>query len=170
MMISSKVTINDAEIKIGHEECSDPSWCRNKEVFIESGSAANNTLSTIVFNDYLTIYVFWDSRPVGVSQEILYAPETGVLFIGCGSISARVCTKTSKVLGTNNVCLFWGLENFKNYVLETGELECFLYSQAGDKISSAEVDPPYEMEITEDGIKFDSIVLGTTWLRYASNG
>lgn len=170
MMISSKVTINDAEIKIGHEQCSDPSWCRNKEIFIESCCADKNTLSTIVFNDYLTIYVFWDSHPAGVSQEILYVPETGVLFIGCGSVSARVCTKTSKVLGSNEVCLFWGFQNHKNYVLETGELECFLYTQAGEKISNTAVDPPYEMEIMEAGIKFESIVLGTTWLKYASNG
>lgn len=170
MLISNKVTIDDAEIKVGHEECSNPSWCRDKEIFVESCSDDNNTLSTIVFNDYLTVYVFWDSHPVGVSQEILFVSETGVLFIGCGSISARICTKTSRVLDTNDICLFWGLENLENYVLETGELECFLYSKSGDQISSAEVDPPYEMKMTEKGIEFESIVHGTTWLKYAGNG
>ncbi|WP_444904947.1 hypothetical protein ACJJIU_09455 [Microbulbifer sp. CnH-101-E] len=169
-MISSKVTIDDAEIKIEHEECSDPSEWRDKGLFIESNSADNNTLSKLTFNDFLTIYVFWDSYPVGVSQEILYAPETGVLFIGCGSVSARVSTEESKIIGTENVCLFWGLSRHKGYVLETGELECFLYSLSGEKVSSTDVDPPYEMETTADGIKFESIVVGTTWLRYSSNG
>lgn len=169
-MISSKVTINDAEIKIEHEECSDPSWCRDKDIFIESNSSDNNTLSTITFNDYLTIYIFWESCSSGVSQELLYVPESGVLFLGCGSISARVSTRDSKLLDIENVCLFWGLSRHKDYVLETGELECFLYSLSGEKISSTEVDPPYEMETTEEGIRFDSIVLGSTWLRYKSNG
>lgn len=169
-MISSKVTINDAEIKIEHEGCSDPSWHRNKNIFIESCNPNNNTLSTITFHDYLTIYIFWESCSSGVSQELLYVPETGVLFLGCGSISARVSTRESKLIDTENVCLFWGLSRHKEYVLETGELECFLYSLSGEKISSAAVDPPYEIEVTDSGIKFESMVLGSTWLRYESNG
>lgn len=169
-MISSKVTINDAEIKIEHEQCSDPSWCRDKGIFIESCSSDNNTLSTITFNDYLTIYIFWESCSSDVSQEILYVPETGILFLGCGSISARVSTREIKLIDIDNVCLFWSLSRHKEYVLETGELECFLYSLSGEKVSSTAVDPPYEMEVTDNGIKFESIVLGSTWLRYESNG
>jgi len=169
-MISSKITVNDAEIKIEHEECSDPSWCRDKDIFIESCSSDNNTLSTITFNDYLTIYVFWESCPSGVSKELLYVPETGVLFLGCGSISARVSTLESKLIDIDNVFLFWGLSRHKEYVLETGELECFLYSLSGKKVSSTAVDPPYEIEVTDTGIKFESIVLGSTWLGYESNG
>ncbi len=168
-MISSKVKVNNAEIKIEHEECTDPSWRRDKDIFIESNSS-NNTLSTITFNDYLTIYIFWNSCSTGVCQELLYVPETGVLFLGCGSISARVSTRESKLLDIGNVCLFWGVSRHKDYVLETGELECFLYSLWGEKISSTEVDPPYEMETTKDGIRFDSIVHGSTWLRYKING
>lgn len=168
-MIPSKITINDAEIKIEHEECSDPSWCRDRDIFIESSGSENNTLSIITFNDYLTIYIFWESCSSGASQEVLFVPETGVLFLGCGSISARVSTRDSKLIGFESVCLFWGLSRHKEYVLEIGELECFLYSLSGEKISATAVDPPYEMEVTEKGIKFESIVLGSTWLRYEGN-
>jgi len=169
-MISSKVTIESAEIKVEHEECSDPSWCRDKEIFIESNSSENNTVSTITLNDYLTIYVYWESFSASETFEVLYVPETGILFLGCGTISARVCTKESKLMDLDYICLFWGLEMHKTFVLETGELECFLYSLEGRKISNTEVDPPYEMETTENGIKFESIVLGTTWLKYDGNG
>ena len=60
-MISSKITIEDAEIKIEHERCSDPSWCRDKEIYIESNSNDNNTITTITFNDYLKVFVYWAS-------------------------------------------------------------------------------------------------------------
>lgn len=97
-------------------------------------------------------------------------PETGILFLGCGSLSARVSTRESKLLDIDNVCLFWGLSRHKEFVLETGELECFLYSLTGEKVSSTAVDPPYEMDVTDNGIKFESIVLGSTWLKYERNG
>jgi len=168
-MISSKVTINDAEITIKHQECSNSLLCRDQGIFIESCSSSNNTLSTITFNDSLTILLFWDSCSSGVSQELLYVPETGVLFIGCGSVSVRVSTKESRLIDVKNICLFWGLSRHKEFVLETGELECFLYSLSGETISSTSVDPPYQMDVTENGIKFESIVLGNTWLRYESN-
>jgi hypothetical protein len=169
-MISSKVTIQSAEIKIEHEKCSDPSWCRDKEIFIESNSSDNNILTTLTFNDQLKIYVFWESFSSAEFFDVLYIPETGVLFFGCGSVSARVCTKGSKLIDLEYVCLFWGLSRQQNYIIETGELDCFLYTLDGKKVSSTAVDPPYEMEVTDQGIKFTSIVVGTTWLRYDGNG
>lgn len=165
-MIPSKIRLGDTEIGIEHQECSDASWCKDKDIFIESSSSDNNTLSTITVNGNLTIRVFWESSQTGVSQEILFVPETGILFLGCGSISARISTKENKLVGFEDVFLFWGLDRHKYYVLETGELECFLYSLSGDKISTADVDPPYEMEVKKEGIRFDSIVHGTTWLKY----
>ncbi|MEI8641340.1 hypothetical protein P4S68_10730 [Pseudoalteromonas sp. Hal099] len=155
-----------AEINIKHEKCSDPSWCRDKQIFVESKSSNNNTLTTLNFNDHQKIYVFWESFSSAEFFEVLYVPETGVLFFGCGSMSARVCTKNAKLIDTEHVCLFWGLNRHQNYILETGELDCFLYTLDGKKISSTIVDPPYEMEVTDQGIKFTSIVVGTTWLRY----
>lgn len=165
-MISSKIIAEEAEIKIEHEDCSDPNWCRKKEIFIESMRTENNTLSTISFNDDVFVYVFWESFLVAKSFEVLYVADTGVLFFGCGNVTGRVCTRTSKLLGLDYVTLFWGLERHKNYVLEMGELECSLYFLDGEKVSKAEVDPPYEVEVQEEGIKFESIVMGTTWLRY----
>jgi hypothetical protein len=168
-MISSKIIINEAEIHIQHEQCVDPSWCQDKGILIKATGSDNNILSTIIFNDFLTVYVLWESCLSGISQEILYVPETGILFLGCGCVSARISTKESRLIGVEDVSLFWGLSRHKDYVLETGELECFLYSLSGKKISRADVDPPYEMEVTDKGIRFKSIVLGDTWLRYEGN-
>ncbi|UZE97192.1 hypothetical protein [Alkalimarinus alittae] len=165
-MISNKVSNQSAEIKIEHEKCSDPNLCRDKEIFIESNSSDNNTLTTLTFNDRLKIFVFWESFSSAEFFDVLYVPETEVLFLGCGSISARVSTIASKLIGLEHVCLFWALTRQNNYVLETGELDCFLYTLDGKKVSSTAVDPPYEMEVTDQGIKFTSIVVGTTWLRY----
>lgn len=168
-MISNKFTINEAEIKIKHEQCSDPQRCRDDDIFVESCSSKNNTLSTITFRDDLTICVFWESYSSCSSQELLYVPETGVLFLGCGSLSARVAVQQRRLLDVKNICLFWGFSRHKDFVLETGELECFLYSLSGAEISTTAVDPPYEIDVTENGIKFESIVLGTTWLRFEVN-
>ena len=169
-MIKDIVKIQEAEIAIDHDECLDPSWCRDKELFIESNSNENNTLTTVTFNGVLSIYIYWESHLSAASFEVLYTPETGVLFIGCGNLSARVSIKESKLLDIDYVFLFWSLERHKNYILETGELECFLYNLNGEKISSTAVDPPYEIEILDEGIKFKSIVSGTTWLTYNNNG
>lgn len=169
-MISSKITIEDAEIKIEHERCSDPSWCRDKEIYIESNSNDNNTLTTITFNDYLKVFVYWESFSSAESFEVLYIPETGILFLGASAISAQISTRESKLIGIEFPCLFWSLERHKSFVLESGELECFLYDKHGKKVSSTAVDPPYEMEVTDKGIKYESIVMGTTWLRYDGKG
>lgn len=166
-MVSSKILIGDAEIEVMHEPCVDPGSCGHKNIFIESSSAENNTLSTITFNDYLTIHLFWEHCSSGVSQEILYVPETGVLFIGCGSISARVSTREQKLIDVNSVALFWSFDRHGNYVLETGEIECFLYSLSGNKIAKADVDSPYETYFTEKGIRFESDFYGSTWLYYS---
>lgn len=168
-IISSKVTIDEAEIKIKHESCSDPSWCRNKEIYIEANGKDNDTLSTITVNDYLTVYVYWESFSYPKSFEVLYVPSTGVLFLGASTISAQINTKKSKLIGIEFPCLFWALERHENFVIEYGELECFLYDLEGKKISSADVDPPYEIEFTEQGIQFESTLVGKTWLRYDRN-
>lgn len=168
-MIKSKVTIDDAEIVLKHELCTDPNWCRDENLYIESNSRDNNTLTTIIFNDYLHIYIFWETHSSAESVEILYVSETGVIFIGCDRVSARINTKNSSLIDIDDVELFWGLDRHNDYVLETGELQCFLYSLDGKKISSAEVDPPYEMEFHDSGIKFESIVMGTTWLKFKDN-
>ena len=97
-MIETKVIIEDAELFIKHEECHDPSWCRDKSLFIESKSNENNTITTLIFNNYLSVYIYWESHSSAASFEALFVPETGVIFIGCGSMSARVSTKLQKLI------------------------------------------------------------------------
>lgn len=169
-MIESKVVVEDAEILIRHEQCADPSWCSQNDLYIKSNSSDNNTLTTVVFNDYLSVYLYWENHSSANSVEVLYVPETGVLFMGCDRLSIRVDTRSQKLIDVDFVALFWGLERHKEFILETGELQCFLYSKSGKKLASAEVDPPYEMELYDQGIMFKSIVAGETWLKYAVRG
>jgi len=165
MEISTKTIIDTSEINVVHSECSDPGLYKSKPLFVES-NGNNNTLSVVSFNDSVEIYVYWESFEAAKQFDIAFVPETGILFIGCGTLSVRLCTKSYKLLDISYPELFWSLKRHKEYILELGELECFLYSLDGKQISSAAVDPPYEMEVFDHGIKFESIVVGTTWLEY----
>ena len=165
-MVSNRLIIEDVEILIEHQSLNKKRSYRDKDIYLESTSCQNNTLSTITFNNQLEVNLFWEFHSCAKLVEILYVPETKVLFLGCGQLSAQIDVSNSCLINTNNIDLFWGLERHKQFVLETGELQCFLYDLSGNLISSTSVDPPYEMEVNQDGIKFTSIVLGTTWLKY----
>lgn len=165
-MKSNTVSIGDTQLKLEHQRCSDPHWCLDKGIFIEANGDNNDTLSTITLNGYFHVYVYWAALSCTESFEVLYVPSTEVLFLGAGGVSAQISIKESKVIGVEFPCLFWGLERHGDFVIESGELECFLYGLDGKRISSAPVDPPYEMIFTEQGVKCQSAVMGTTWLRF----
>ena len=165
-MVNNRLIIEDAEIQIEHKSCTDAQCYQDKGIYIESISCHNNTLSKITFNQHLVVYLYWEFHSCAKLVEILYVPETEVLFLGCDKLSAQVDVSNNRLINANDVDLFWGLERHKQFILETGELQCFLYDLNGKLISSTSVDPPYEMEMNQDGIKFTSIVLGTTWLKY----
>ena len=169
-MISSKVTAQGVSVKTEHLGCLDSRPYSTTDLYIESTSPNNNTLTTITFEAHTKIYVFWESFTSAECFEVLYIPETKLLFIGCGCLSARINLNSSEIVGVANVCLFWEFSIHNNFVLECGELDCFLYDLYGNLVSKTVVDPPYDMEICEDGIKFKSIVVGTTWLRFSENG
>ena len=165
-MVSNKLIIDDVEILIEHKSLTEAGCFRDKDIYLESTSCQNNTLSTIRFNNQLEVHLFWEFHSCAKLIEILYVPETKVLFLGCDKLSAQVDVNNNRLINSNNVDLFWGLERHKQFILETGELQCFLYDLSGNQIASTSVDPPYEIEVNQDGIKFTSIVLGTTWLKY----
>lgn len=162
----NRFIIDDLILQVSHEECSDPSWHRDSDIFIESHSSDKNTLSTIQINSDSQIYIFWESHSFAKALDILYVPETSVLFIGCGALSARISIKDKKLIDIEHVHLFWELTRYKAFVLATGELDCYLYDLFGNRVARAAVDPPYETVFLEDAIKFKSIVHGTTWLKF----
>jgi len=165
-MANNRLIIDDVEILIEHQSLTDTQPYRDKDIYLESTSSQNNTLSTITINYNLVVHLFGEFHSCTKLVEILYVPETEVLFLGCDKLSAQVDVSNNRLINANNIDLFWGLERHKQFILETGELQCFLYDLSGKLISSTSVDPPYEMEVNQDGIKFTSIVLGTTWLKY----
>lgn len=118
------------------------------------------------------IFLAWSSpswrRDMGmpVSFEVLLIEETFTLFLGAASVVAVVGLSDLRPISQHRTGEFWGFERKDGYVLEFGELDCFLYDLHGETLAHASVDPPYETYETYEGIRFESLVFGTQWLRY----
>ena len=105
-----------------------------------------------------------------VSFELLLVEQTGTLFLGAVSAVAVVDITTMRPVSQHRTEGFWGFERKDAHVLELGEFNCFLYDLRGAVLGHAPVDPPYDTYETNDGIRFESIVFGTRWLRYPAGG
>lgn len=118
------------------------------------------------------IFVAWSCTPwprnfgVPVSFEVLLIEETGTLFLGAASAVAAVGLSEMRPISQHHTREFWGFERKEGYVLELGELACFLYDLHGNVLGHAAVDPPYRTYETKEGIRFESGVAGARWLRY----
>lgn len=116
------------------------------------------------------ILFHWDYFEVN-SFGLIYIPETNVLFIGGGTLTVSLDLDNFRILNENyNDCMFWYFERYNDYVIEYGELDCFLYSLRGVLLDKCSVDPPYEVEKKQSGIKFLSPVYKEQWLRYKNYG
>jgi len=81
--------------------------------------------------------------------------------------SCRINLSDGFIDNTFEHFLFWDFVLLDNgLILEQGEVDCLLRDQDGVIIDYAPVDPPYEVYYEEEGIKFESIVYGTTRLKY----
>ena len=107
---------------------------------------------------------------VPVSFELLLVEQTGTLFLGAVSAVAVVDINTMRPVSQHRTEGFWGFERKDVHVLELGEFNCFLYDLHGAVLGHAPVDPPYDTYETSEGIRFESIVSGTQWLRYSVGG
>ena len=74
-------------------------------------------------------------------------PNTKSVFVDATSSSA-ICSRS------------------RGYVLEQGELACYLRAETGEVLAEAPVDPPYDLFETDEGIRFESICVGEQWLRF----
>ncbi len=111
------------------------------------------------------VWLLWEDRGFD-AFGLAYVRATDTLFVGAGRISATIHIESRRIVERNEPDVFWGHERVGTYVLELGELECILYDPAGCVIGHAPVDPPYEYEVEDDGIRFRSIVLGERYIRF----
>jgi hypothetical protein len=97
---------------------------------------------------------------------IHFDDDTQTLFVGAATVAAAVRIPKRHVISQHKVTLFWHFEPEGDYVVQLGELDVFLHRRTGEIVARAPVDPPYDMTRTPEGIRFDSPVYGTQWLRF----
>ena len=90
----------------------------------------------------------------------------GTLFLAAGTLCAAVALEAHEVRHESEELLVWRLERRGPYVLLLGEVGCSLFTPEGLHIDSVPVDPPYEVQDSDEGIVFESLVEGTHVLRY----
>ena len=111
------------------------------------------------------IVAHWEST-CAMPFQVFLVPETATLFLGAGRVSAVIHLPSEAVLDQKDVFLFWGFERRRGYILELGEVECFLYDAAGTLRSRMDVEPPYDVEEHECGLAFVSSEMGTRILLF----
>jgi len=151
-------------IGVSHQPCSSfgpQGDCR----LIVASNCDPDTLTKITIGSE-TVYCHWENGSSVLAPHVLYVPETETLFFGGGTLALSLRLPDLKVVDENVLVLFWAYERMGDYILQLGELECNLYALDGRRIDTAQVDPPYDFEEEEKGIRFRSDVAGITWLRY----
>ncbi|MCH1925326.1 hypothetical protein L9G74_01740 [Shewanella sp. C32] len=162
MDIKQLIVRNGADIDVSHQQ---GVKLTDEPILTLSAAGYNNIISTIYVNGTPLARLHWANH---YSFELLYVPATQVLFVGAGSLSARIHLPTARVIGQCHPFLFWGFSQVheQQYVLEQGEVECMLYRPDGEIITRAPCDPPYELDVTERGVKLTSDLFGETWLEF----
>lgn len=137
-------------------------------VIYDDDISKTNTIFKIVIEDYLIIYYYFEAYSSGLQDFTLLAiPETHTVLIGGKKKSFSVNMINKKAENEFEHCLFWDFSVLNNgYVFESGELDCLLRDMSGKIIDKVPVDPPWESNFKDDGIRFSSIVSGETFLRF----
>ena len=161
-----------AQVRLSHEPCTSIGTPAPNVVVLREDTGSPDTLTRIAvsFSDQsalpVTVYVHWQPIITVNNLGILFDDSSSTLFVGAGTLAAAVNLRTRRVIDPHTVFLFWGFRRVGQYVLELGEITCFLRAPAGQVLADASVDPPYEVTETSEGVRFDSGVAGTTWLRF----
>ncbi|CAG0928196.1 hypothetical protein TFLX_00792 [Thermoflexales bacterium] len=167
--MKTSIALQTHSLTISHEECSSFGTPADEVLLVRASDAELNTLTRIEVTSeslHRIVYVHWRVNFGGESFGALLNEEAPTLFVGAGTLSASIDLQNMKVVHENLVTLFWGFQQVGQWILELGELDCFLYDRKGSLLASAPVDPPYEYHVTDDGIRFESINYGTHWLRF----
>jgi len=116
------------------------------------------------------VLLLWNRQSVARGMALHYNETTNTLFVGAETFATAVSLDSGEAVGAHAVALFWSFQPAGEFVIELGELSCFLRSGTGEILGETSVDPPYELTEETEGIRFDSPVMGTTWLRFPRAG
>jgi len=129
-----------------------------------------NTLSRIEIwlagRERRSVLLLWQRQSVARGMTLLFNQATTTLFIGAETFAAAVDLVSGNVVDPHSVVLVWHFQQSGEFVIELGELACFLRTGSGDILGEASVDPPYEIIETPEGVRFESPTMGTQWLRF----
>ena len=162
--------MEDVEVGVSHEYITSPVSVRDDILSIHAYLFEPDTLTRISVrmreHEHI-IYFFWVQDSSALGFNVLYVPETQVLFLGADKTSVILkLTSKIEILRENTVDLFWSFKYCRNYILELGELECFLYEKTGEIIGIVPVDPPYDIIENEESLTFVSDVMGTCSIKW----
>ena len=167
--MATRISVGAYTLLVDHHERAelDQSQRRDEAVLIVDSSTDPDTLTEInVIGPDLSVDVAVHWTDYHQPFQAMLIPETSVLFVGGGRVSAAVDLRSRKVVDQKHVCLFWAFELRPESVLEFGELESHLYSRGGHLLATVPVDPPYDVRDIDGGVEFTSEVMGTHVLRF----
>lgn len=168
-MVDTVLTTDSTPVVVSHRECTSTNGLALDGLILTANNCQPNTLTAISIgpHDSLSqIFVHWESHSSAKELHVLYHEATETLFVGGGTLSATIQTPEFVVVNRNDLTLFWSFEWRRGFVLELGELDCYMYRQTGECIGHASVDPPYEINEKEAAINFQSLVAGSQWIAF----
>jgi hypothetical protein len=163
------LTHSRAFVTIDHEPATGKDGVGRDVTVVRQQDKAANVLTSIRIyagESLQTVLLFWCRESTSDRVGIFLNEESEALFLGVGTLAAAVRLRAREVVGQHDVDLFWSFRRSGEYVLELGELACFLRAASGELLAEAPVDPPYEIHESSEGVRFESPVYGTQWLHY----
>lgn len=142
--LATVIPLQASVLRISEESRTDPGFITDAALLLKENVDSPNRLSQITVsgkNISSTIYFHWYSA-LGHNPGLLLVKETGILFLGGGSLSASIDLLKRCVVHESYVTLFWQFQRVDKYILEPGELECHLHNIDGALLDSTAVNPP----------------------------
>jgi len=146
----------------------------SQAIVLREPDVTANTLSRIEIwpsgRERKSVLLLWQRQSVARGMTFLFNEATTTLFIGAETFAAAVDLVSGNVVSPHSVDLVWHFRQSGEFVIELGELVCFLRTGSGEILGEASVDPPYEIIETPEGVRFESPTMGTQWLRFPAPG
>jgi hypothetical protein len=113
--MKTRVSVGEFTVEVSHLDRRnlDQSARRDGIVLIVDSSSDPDTLSEIVVSGpklRTEVVVHWADNAVAPPFQVMLVPETSIIFVGGGSVSAVVDLVAGEVLDEKHVFLFWAFE------------------------------------------------------------
>ena len=165
--VATSITLGDGLVEITHL-APDALDETSGAIVLREARVTPNVLSQLqiwIGDERRTVLFLWRCQSKVRGMSFLVASD-GMLFIGAETFAAAVDLRSGSVVDAHSVPLVWSFKEVGGFVVELGETLCFLRARSGEILGEASVDPPYEIHETSEGVRFESEVMGTQWLRF----